>query len=160
MIFLSFINLHVVQKRELTKFINLYIYKLSSADKMLSLLTEKNKCRTCFFLNHFRETNNQQLCALCCYSSLYNTSLPIYGKNIFGNVMFSSSFKYFSLFSMMKYSKALDEIPPSQVGVGLRHDIIRLGFRLKHLVLSGTRRLSSNIETVKSYSNCLTKFIF
>ena len=49
---------------------------------MLSLLTEKAWC-TCTFLNHFREANEQLLCALfqynrlCCYFFLYKTSLGI-----------------------------------------------------------------------------------
>ena len=59
---------------------NDYIYKLSSEDKILSSLIKKAWC-TCTFLNHFREVNEQLLCALflynrlCCYSFLYGTSL-------------------------------------------------------------------------------------
>ena len=56
------------------------LYKLSSDDKILSLLIEKAWC-TCTFLNHFKEANEQLLCVLfrqnrfCCYYFLYKTSL-------------------------------------------------------------------------------------
>ena len=39
------------------------IYKLSSDNKTLSSLIKKAWC-TCTFLNHFREANEQLLCAL------------------------------------------------------------------------------------------------
>ena len=57
-----------------------FIYKLSSDDRILSLLIKKAWC-TSTFLNHFREANEQLLCVqllrnrLCCYSFLYRTSL-------------------------------------------------------------------------------------
>ena len=54
MFYILFVNLHVVQKSEQAK----YIYKLSSNDKVLSPLIKKT-CRTCTFLNHFREANKQ-----------------------------------------------------------------------------------------------------
>ena len=53
MIFLSFANLYVVLKLE-------FIYKLSSEDKILSSLIKKG-WRTCTFLNHSREANEQLL---------------------------------------------------------------------------------------------------
>ena len=59
MIFLSFVNIYVVQKSEKVKF----IYKLSSDDKILSSLIKKAWCR-CTFPNHFRDANEQLLCAL------------------------------------------------------------------------------------------------
>ena len=59
-IFLSFVNLYVVQKNEKVK---LCIYKLSSDNKILSSLIKKAWC-TCTFLNNFREANQQLLCAL------------------------------------------------------------------------------------------------
>ena len=53
MFYLSFVNLHVVQKSKQAK-----LYKLSSNDKVLSPLIKKT-CSTCTFLNHFREANKQ-----------------------------------------------------------------------------------------------------
>ena len=59
MIFLSFVNLYVVQESEKVK---LY-YKLSSDEKILSSLIKKAWC-TRTFKNHFREAKEQLLCAL------------------------------------------------------------------------------------------------
>ena len=73
MIFLSFVDFKSASKQNC-------IYKLSSDDKLLSSLITQT-FRLCTFLNHSKETNEQQLCALfqqnrlCCYSFLYRTSL-------------------------------------------------------------------------------------
>ena len=54
MIFLSFVNLYVIKKNKKVNCID----KLSSDDKILSSLIKK-AWRTCNFLNHFREANEQ-----------------------------------------------------------------------------------------------------
>ena len=55
MIFISLVNLRVVQKSE--QVLNC-IHDLSSDDKTLSPLIKKVSC-TCTFLNHFREAKQQ-----------------------------------------------------------------------------------------------------
>ena len=55
------------------------IYKLTSDDKILSLLIKKAPC-SCTFVNHSREANQRYLCVLfqknrlCCYFFLFRTS--------------------------------------------------------------------------------------
>ena len=85
MSFLSFVNLTSYQNRK-----SKIVFINSSDDKILSLI--KKAWYACTFLNHFREANEQLLCALflqnrlCCYSFLHRTSLPRSNEN---NVKFN-----------------------------------------------------------------------
>ena len=54
MIFISFVNLRVIQKSEQVN----CIYKLSSDGKILSPLIKKAWC-TCTLLNHLKKVNQQ-----------------------------------------------------------------------------------------------------
>ena len=62
------------------------IYKLSSEDKIFSSLIMK-RCRTCTFLNHFRETNEHWLSP--CFNKVDFVVIPCYIELHWSNWTFS-----------------------------------------------------------------------